>query len=198
MEEKLSQIFAVWGLKGLAIIAAVFILSFLIKWPLKKWAVHQAEQGKIADKKVITKWFFVIPVVISFALTFIVEMWSEWHWDVGLIDWKIIATGTATFAVAPAAIYEWFDNFYKSGQATALVKEAEKEADGTAKSAAKLDVKGKKVKRIAAKVENLEAKKRGIQKKIDALKGKEQEIVSNSEPTQKSGVDQFGNAVFKK
>lgn len=197
MEEKLTQIFSVWGWKGLIIIALVFVLSFLIKWPLKRLAVKKANEGVIADKKIITKWFFVIPIVVSFILTLGCELWTEWGWDFGKIDWTIVSTGTATFAVAPAAIYEWFDNFYKSGQATALVKEAEKEAEPKADDPKK-KAWVKKVNKDELKVQKLETKKANIQKKIDALKAKDAEMIKESEPTQKMNVDQFGNATFKK
>lgn len=196
MEEKLTQIITVWGWKGLAICAAVFVLSFLIKWPLKKWAVRQAEIGAIADKKVVTKWFFAIPIIVSFGLTLLVELWTEWSWDFGKIDWTIISTGTATFAVAPAAIYEWFDNFYKSGQATAIVKEAEKNADAVVTEAAAKNA-AKAVNTVEAKVEKLEAKKVKLQKKINTLQGKKSEIASKAENIQKATVDQFGNATFR-
>ncbi len=195
MEEKLTQIFSVWGWKGIIIVALVFILSFVAKWPLKKWAVKQVELGKIADKKVVTKWFFAIPIVIAFLLTFMCELWTRCNWDVALIDWAVVSTGTATFAVAPAAIYEWFDNFYKSGQATAAVKQAEKETEAV--SVATVDAKEqKRVAKIQTKVAKLELKKAKIQKKIDALRVDEATVVA-SKPIQQAQVDQFGNAVFK-
>ncbi len=198
MEEKLTQIFSVWGWKGFIIIALVFVLSFLAKWPLKKWAIKQAEEGKIADKKVVTRWFFAIPIAVSFILTLGCELWTEWGWDFGKVDWAIVSTGTATFAVAPAAIYEWFDNFYKSNQATAVVKQAEKEAGEVEVKAEKKTKSEIKLDKIGSKVERLEAKKSKMQEKIDALKGEEEAILTESAPAQKAEVDQFGNAVFKK
>ncbi len=195
MEEKLTQIFNVWGWKGLIIIALVFILSFLIKWPLKNWAVKQAELGKIADKKVITKWFFAIPIVVSFILVFICELWFECGWDAGKLDWAIVSTGTATFAVAPAAIYEWFDNFYKSGQATALVKEAVS-AGKVVTEVQKAEAEQQAAK-VAAKREKLEAKKLKLQKRISSLSLEEESIATDNEPKQKAEVDKFGNATFK-
>ena len=200
MEEKLTQIFTVWGWKGLVIVAAVFVLSFLIKWPIKKWAVKMAEEGNIADKKVVTKWFFVIPIVVSFALTLLCELWTEWNWDFSKIDWRILSTGTLTFAVAPAAIYEWFDAFYKSGQATAIVKSASKDAESVVSAKpipSNPKVLARQGKRVNAKVEKLEKKKAKIQTQINQLRGVKSAIAANSEPTQGASVDKFGNVTFK-
>lgn len=202
MEEKLTQIFTVWGWKGLVIVAAVFVLTFLIKWPIKKWAVKMAKDGNIADKKVVTKWFFVIPIVVSFVLTLLCELWTEWNWDFSKIDWRILSTGTLTFAVAPAAIYEWFDAFYKSGQATAIVKSASKDAESVVSVKVKPIPSNPKVlarqgKRANAKVEKLEKKKAKIQTQINQLRGVKSAIAADSEPTQGASVDKFGNVTFK-
>lgn len=202
MEEKLTQIFTVWGWKGLVIVAAVFVLTFLIKWPIKKWAVKMAKDGNIADKKVVTRWFFVIPIVVSFVLTLLCELWTEWNWDFSKIDWRILSTGTLTFAVAPAAIYEWFDAFYKSGQATAIVKSASKDAESVVSVKVKPIPSNPKVlarqgKRANAKVEKLEKKKAKIQTQINQLRGVKSAIAADSEPTQGASVDKFGNVTFK-
>lgn len=185
LEEDLANVLGSLGFWGLMILALVFGLTFLVKWPLKKWAVRWAEENK-SDKKVITRWFFLIPIVLSFILSLIFLLWREWGWDVTAIVWKEVASSTISYAVAPAALYEWADNFRKSDEAVArlnyaLGKDATpaqiQEARKAAKAKAKADKQALKEAKAKAKeqekaAEELKAKqqrKEELEKELAAL-----------------------------
>lgn len=94
------------------IILSVMILSTVIKWPIKAFALRLVEKKKIGNAKIVTRWLVLLPTALSYMLWFFVCLII--YKSVLQIDYVSWAATSSMIAAASISLYETIDNFVKS------------------------------------------------------------------------------------
>lgn len=87
-----------YGFYGLLVAVIAFAGTALVKIPIKKWAEKYATKNGL-DKSVITKWISMIPLVICFIGSMLVE-WGNEGWGNAITLPTFNWTHTCVFAIA--------------------------------------------------------------------------------------------------
>ena len=176
-----------YGIGGLIIVALAFILTQLIKIPLKKYAEKYAEKNGV-DKAVLTKWYFIIPLVLAF-IGSIINQWAIGGWGSYIcsdtFNWTAVLAETVACAGVTGSVYGIVESFTKastSKQLAKLTKENSKVAD-TAKAEKEAAKQQLKLDQLSKKQEKLEAKKAEKVEKLKAELAKLENTSNNTNST---------------
>lgn len=187
-----------YGIGGLIIVALAFILTQLIKIPLKKYAEKYAEKNGV-DKAVLTKWYFTIPLVLAF-IGSIINQWAIGGWGSYIcsdtFNWTAVLAETVACAGVTGSVYGIVESFTKastSKQLAKLTKENSKVAEArvvianetvtaadTAKAEKEAAKQQLKLDQLSKKQEKLEAKKA---EKVEKLKAELAKLENSSNNT---------------
>ena len=100
----IRSLFSTYGFRATAVIVATIILVNLIKKPIiSKAKKSQAKTG--VDKSVITKNITALPVVVAFALEFIIEMVVS-NFNFAVIDFGTVVANAVLYGALAVATYE--------------------------------------------------------------------------------------------
>ena len=106
--ETFLQFFGNWGLSGIVIAAAAFGLTYVIKYPLKKWAKNKYGE----DKTKVTKFFVFIPIILCF-IGSVIDTWIRGGisgFDAGF-DWLRVMQETLSTMGVPSLVVAFVENF---------------------------------------------------------------------------------------
>jgi flagellar biosynthesis GTPase FlhF len=119
------QFLKAYGIWGILIVAIAFGLTEIIKIPVKKQAEKWAEKNGV-DKIVITKWLFVVPLVLAFVGS-ILNVWANSGWGKAILDsanfdWGRVVIETTACASVSSSIYTILENFRQAAVSQKLAK----------------------------------------------------------------------------
>ncbi len=99
-----KSLFSTYGFKAAAIVVATVVIVNLIKKPLMAYARKRAAMLK-TDKSIVTKYVTVLPIVVSFVLTFCVELVIA-RFEICAIDWSDLSASALLYSALAVALYE--------------------------------------------------------------------------------------------
>lgn len=201
--DQIANLFAEWGLSVWLIAIGTFILTQLVKIPVKKLAVSKLGED---EKKKITKWIVFLPVLFAF-IGALIDCWIRaGFWEAPFVegfDWTRVFKLAVTAVGLPAFAFSVFENFQashdidvmndlKSGSREA--QEAKRQAElevAKANAIANADAKAK------AKVEKQQLALAEKQKKLELARQKELDRINkelealNAKKTSISAVESY-------
>lgn len=99
-----KSLFSTYGFKAAAIVVTTVLIVNLVKKPLMSYAKKRAATLK-TDKSIVTKYVTALPIIVSFVLTFGVELIIA-RFDVCAIDWSELSASALLYSALAVALYE--------------------------------------------------------------------------------------------
>lgn len=158
-----------YGIIGLTILSASFSGTFLIKYPLKKFAEKFALKNGV-DKVIITVWFSFIPIIIAF-IGSILHEWGKEGWGNAILQssfgWTPVMVETLAIGMTSIGMYDILCNVKKVITSNAIKKNADetsKEVQDAYATLSKSAITEADRKKTEEKLKKLQAKQEKAEK----------------------------------
>lgn len=124
--DKIVAFLGQWGFWQVAVIAAIVLLTLVVKIPLyRAGEKYQAKTG--INKSRVTWVISLIPFIFAFIGALCLYLWPI-GWNVNSLvsdDWAIIVKNAGVLGTAAIGVYEFFKKIAKAATAKATAKEVE-------------------------------------------------------------------------
>ena len=105
-----------YGIGGVVIVFLAFVVTQLVKIPIKRWGEDYAEKRGV-DKAVVTRWIFAIPLALAFVGS-VLNQWAIGGWGAYIcspdFDWTAVVVETLACASAAGSLYSVVETFSRA------------------------------------------------------------------------------------
>ena len=129
----IQKLITEYGAINVIIMALTIILTNIIKKPIVNRAESFAESAKKltgveVDKSVITRFIFIIPIVLCFIFYFLYGL-IEIDWKIAELDWGQVFSNAVVYGMLSISIFETVKGFIKAYISKKNYNEAKKQLE---------------------------------------------------------------------
>ena len=154
-----------YGIGGVVIVFLAFVVTQLVKIPIKRWGEDYAEKRGV-DKAVVTRWLFAIPLALAFVGS-VLNQWAIGGWGAYVcspdFDWTAVVVETVACASVSGSLYGVIETFSKA-------KTSQEIADLTGESAKVAEARATIASEAVSASDRLEAERKARKAQLKATK----------------------------